>query len=514
MRAAPTGRTAIALVAVSLLAVWSVGLWYFDPWVAHNDFAVLRLRLERFLGGDPGLLGAHSRLEVTHPGPVREWLFAFPYWLSGRRAAALPATALVMNLSFVGAALVIAWRRRQQWIGRIAAVGGAVLVIAMRDQLDSPWNPHLAVLPLFVAAVATVVVLDGSRHAWILAVVAASVAGQLHASALVVAGALFVLVLVGEVRRDVQGWWRPVALGALLWIGPIVDLLRGSDANLVRLLTVDAGERVGLSTALSQLSRLVWPWTPLEALAIEPGTQVLAGWSRPWLLVVVGLIVVGIVRCERDLRSASLVSLVGVIGAGISIAAFVEPSYRYLYGPLQAIAVFALVTALAVAVARVAPEPAGAAPLGTLAVVVFVVALLGSLGTTSRHDHESSARAALALEQAVDRHLAAHPDWDTITLVALDVSAANPVAELADVLVRRGADPRSSRRELELAAPEAGGDAYVVAMGAALACLYDAGATALTEGTVPSVEAEIALFAVDLDAPGAAAPCFPSEMLL
>lgn len=514
MRAAPSGRTSIALVAVALVAVWSIGLWYFDPWVAHNDFAVFRLRLERILGGEPGLLGAYSRLGVTHPGPAREWLFAIPYWLSGRRAAALPATALVINLSFLAVASVIAWRRRRHWIGVITAGGGAILVIAMRDQLDSPWNPHLAVLPLFVAAVATVLVLDGSRSGWAVAVIAASFAGQLHASALVVAGALFVLVLVGECRRDIGRWWRPVGLGALLWIGPVLDLFRGGDANLVRLLTVDGGERIGATAALAQLSRLVWPPTPITALAIEPDTQLFVGWSRWWLVVVVVAVVVGIVRGERDLRASAVVALVGAAASAISIAAFVEPSFRYLYGPLQAVAVFVLATAVAVVVARSVPDAIETFRVGSAAVAVFAVAVVASLAATSRHDHESAARAELALEEAVGRHLAMNPDWDTVTLLALDVRAANPVAELADVLVRRGLDPRSTRPEVDVPAPDGGGVAYVVAMGASLECLLEAGLDPLTDGTVPRVGSDIALFALDLDDPGVAGPCVASATSL
>ena len=507
MRAAPSGRTSIALVAAFLVAVWSIGLWYFDPWVAHNDFAVFRLRLERILDGEPGLLGAYSRLGVTHPGPAREWLFAFPYWLSGRRAAALPATALVINLSFVAVASVIAWRRRRQWVGAITAGGGALLVIAMRDQLDSPWNPHLAVLPLFVAAVATALVLDGSRYGWAVAVTAASFAGQLHASALVVAGMLFVVVLVGEWRRDAGRWWPPVALGTLWWIGPILDLFRGSDANLVRLLTVDGGERLGLSTAFAQLSRLVWPPTPITAMAIDPDTELFTGWSRWWLVVVVLVVVVGIVRCERDLRASAIVALVGTCASAISITAFVEPSFRYLYGPLQAVAVFALATAVTVVVAQIVPGAVARRPVGSVSVAVFALAVVASLAATSRHDHESAARAELALEDAIDRHLATNPDWDTVTLLALDVRAANPAAELADVLVRRGLDPRSTRPEIDLPAPAGGGVAYVAAMGPSLECLLAGGLVPLAEGTVPRTGSDIAVFAVDLDDPGSAGPC-------
>ena len=504
---------AIVLVAAGLLvaiAVWLFGLWYFSPWVAHNDFAILRLRLERVLDGDPGLVGAYSRLDVFHPGPALEWLFAVPYWASGRRAAALPATALVLNLAWVALALTIAWRRRSAWIGSVTAAGLAVLLIALRDQLDSPWNPHLAVLPLFVATAATVLVLDGSRRAWIVAVGAASFAAQLHASAALVAGALFVAVVAGEWRADDgRRWWRSFALGAVLWIGPIVDLFHGTDANLVRIVTTDGGDRLGLLDGWGALARILWLPSILDGAAADPTASLLSGFGLWWLLGVAAVVVVGVVRCVGPMRHVAAVAAAGLVAASVSVVAFFEPPYAYLFAPLQSSAAFAFVAAVAVVVRLTTGRSMLPERAGTIAVGVAAVACVVSVAATSRHDHESAARREMAIDRAVGDHLEEHPGWREVDVVGLDLVAANPVAEVAEILVRRGRVPRSNDPTLDLDPLAPGVPVYVVAMGAGLDCLLDAGADPLTEGRVPSVDAPVAVFAFDVDRVGLLTACAP-----
>lgn len=520
MNALRTTRARIALAVVAVVAVWLWGLWHFRPWVAHNDFAVFRLRLERELDGNIGLVGAYSRLGVAHPGPLREWLFALPYWSSGRSAASLPATAVVLNLAWIGVGMWVVRRRRRTWSAIVGGAGLVALIVALRHQLDSAWNPHLAVLPLFVACLATAAVLTGERTMWVPAVAGASFAGQLHASALLVAGSLFVLVVVGEVRRR-RPWWRPVALGSALWIGPIVDLVHGRDANLVRMLTVtDGGDRLGLERGAAGTARLLSPPTWWQATAIEPNVLVFPGWSRVALVVVVLLLGAGAVRSARrhneqggwaidDMAALTVVALTGIVASTVSIAAFVEPAYRYLFGPLQAVGVFAALVALAAAISAVPVRSWTSFDTETIERWTFPVvgaavglALVSVLATTSADDHESAARRALAVEPAVAAYLDAHPEIDTVTLVDAGVRSANISAELAEQLVRDGLDPRSARRELELDPPLSDGVAFVTAMGAPRDCLLTASqATQLADGVVPSVDDAVSVFAVELGRP-------------
>jgi hypothetical protein len=92
------------LLVAGLALVWLVALVRFRHWNANDDLAILQLHLERVGNGDIPLVGAYSRLDFHHPGPLREWVFATTYWASGRRSAALPATAVTLNLVWTLAA--------------------------------------------------------------------------------------------------------------------------------------------------------------------------------------------------------------------------------------------------------------------------------------------------------------------------------------------------------------------------------------------------------------------------
>ena len=130
----PLTRTRVVGIGISVglgvgaLVLWVIGLVWFRPWIAHDDFAIFRIALERELDGHVRLVGAHSRLGVFHPGPLREWVFALPYWASGRRTAALPATALVLNAGWAVWTLVVLERVRPRRWG-VAGALGLVLVV-------------------------------------------------------------------------------------------------------------------------------------------------------------------------------------------------------------------------------------------------------------------------------------------------------------------------------------------------------------------------------------------------
>ena len=82
------------------IVIWLAALVRFRGWIATDDHAILQLRLERIQDGTIPLVGAFSRFGFHHPGPAREWIFGVLYALSGNRSAALPATALLLNIGF------------------------------------------------------------------------------------------------------------------------------------------------------------------------------------------------------------------------------------------------------------------------------------------------------------------------------------------------------------------------------------------------------------------------------
>lgn len=537
----PTGAQlrAVGIVAGAVAVLWVAGLVWLRPWIAHNDFAIFRLALERELDGHVRLVGAHSRLDVFHPGPLREWVFALPYWISGRRAAALPATSLALNALWSVWILVLARRLRAGAWAAACAAGLLVLVVALGPDLASPWNPHLAILPMYLACWAAVSVVASGGDGWAACIVGASFAAQLHASALVLGGLLLVTALVA---LAVQRRWTRVAsavgLGFVLWSGPIVDLRKGADANLVRLVTVGAdGESIGLGDAAGHVSRLVWPGTPLGRVTVRPSVEVLSGFPRWWLLLIVVVLSGATWRSFRrgsiashrtpdrpDVADGSLdaaeadgtvdrqsagpdalpvaagaLAICTLLVAVVSVSLFVEPAYRYLYGPLQAGAVFAVsvVTGFALAAIEVAAEWRVPDWFVGIAIPVALVAVLVSV---PRLDAASDERAELDVEGAVGAALAARPNWRTVEAIPLGLVGAGDLdAEVLDVALRNGADARSRRTQLGLPAPGRVDGVFGVAMGPALDCLLASpGSEEIVRGTAASGET-FAIVAVDGD---------------
>ena len=494
-------RVGFAAAVAGALAVWVVGLVWFRPWVAHDDFAIFRIALERELDGHVRLVGAHSRLGVFHPGPLREWIFALPYWASGRRAAALPATALVLNACWVVWTLALLSRLRPRGWAVVGAAGLALVVVALGADIGSPWNPHLAVLPAYLACWSLVTVVARDGRGWVACICAASFAAQMHASILVVGGAVLVAALAGIVwRRRTSSTASAVALTVLLWAGPIIDLRRGSDANLVRLATVGAdGDPVGVAASVGHVSRLLWPGTPWSRISVRPSIIEFTGFHRWWLVLVVLVLMAtaGAFLFDRSDRAdisgaagddatpdplplvASAVALAVVVIAIVSVSLFVEPAYRYLYGPLQATAVFALAVALAGATTviasradRAAPSAFVSVPMAASVVAVVMIVIVAVFVSVPRADGPSAARRELGVEGAVTAALADRPSWRSVEALPLDLRGAGDLdAEVLDVALRRGVDARSRRVELGLEAPDGVDGVFAVAMAASRDCL-------------------------------------------
>jgi hypothetical protein len=478
---------------VLLSLLWIAWLFRFRPWVAHNDFAVMRISLERALDGHLPTVGTYSRLGVYHPGPLREWVFVVPYALGGGRAATLPATALVLNAAWL---VACGWLAARCGTGgcRIALWGGAtLLVVGLGPNLASPWNPHLAILPLYVACWSVTLLCRGGNRdvpLSLLAVAAASFAGQLHASALPVAGSLVVCAVLLPVVRAGRRWdwraWLPLAVGLVLWSGVLIDLRKLGSSNLIDLAQTGASSTLGVGNALGLVSRLLWPPTAAAGLSIRPSVASLVGFSRVWFVALVAGLVATVwsafrlrnharhVHAELEaVWRAAAVALALLTISVFTVAAFAPPPFRYLFGPLQAVAVFALTVLacwpIAMLVRRVPERATTAASTAGLAVLACVCIAMFCFVPVD--DHESAARRELGIDAAVTQFLAAHPDWRTIEVVGLDMMGASAQDEVAVVTYRAGRVVRSAQFGLHLQPPDGTEPVLVVAMGPSFDCL-------------------------------------------
>ncbi len=202
--------------------------------------------------------------------------------------------------------------------------------------------------------------------------------------------------------------------------------------------------------------------------------------------------------CGTTWKLSGALAVVALASLGISvltIAAFAPPPFRYLFGPLQAVAVFAL-TAVAswplhLVLTRL-PERASLALLAALSVVwvaMFVVVPVD--------DHESAARRELGIEAAVTQFLDARPEWSTVAVVGLDMSGASAQDEVAVIAYREGRNVRSNQFGLHVPVPNGTEPLLAVAMGATYECLVlDRTAQQVFTGVIGE-SAPIGIFALD-----------------
>ncbi|MGY2129777.1 hypothetical protein [Blastococcus sp. SYSU DS0617] len=232
------------------------GLWQGrgDPYLPIGDHALMALVVDA-VGEHEVLLGAYSRFDWYHPGPMAAYLLAVPYNLLGEALQGLSAGALVINGVSVAVAVWLVRRRA----GLVPAVW-TLLVITLSVQimgegfLRDPWNPYLPVLPFLAGVLLCWTALRGDAWALPLAVVPLSLAAQSHVGFLPAVGAVGALLVAGlllrAVRRRVAAdaprgsgqavrqsrrWLVAgivaVAVGALLWTPTVVQQLTGTPGN-------------------------------------------------------------------------------------------------------------------------------------------------------------------------------------------------------------------------------------------------------------------------------------------
>jgi hypothetical protein len=334
----------VGLVALPLI-VALVALRH-PTWVPTLDLAMTELRVRDVASSHPPLIGLPGRIgtlveQGSHPGPVSFWAMWPFYQLFGASAWALQAAAVSLHVLAMGAFLWIAHRRGG--IG-LALGGAAVLAILVRTYevgtLAEPWNLFLPLLWWMVFLLAVWSVLCGDVPLLSVAVFAGSFCMQTHVSYVGLTGGLGILAVaaglltVNARRRDPRARQEAIrwcliaaAVGAVLWVPPVIDQLTSSPGNLsiLRDYFGDPPEAsVGLRQGVELLLVRLDPWslvtehqTTFDSLSdasqatggsLVPGSLVLAAW-------------VGAVVAAWRMRHRALLRLHLVVGVALVLGA-------------------------------------------------------------------------------------------------------------------------------------------------------------------------------------------------
>ncbi len=230
------------------------------------------------------LLGAYSRFQWHHPGPLYFYLLAPFYVLSGERTAGLHAGAAALAIGSLALMSAVLLRRRASLA---VLAGGSLALLAWRaaEATASPWNPHVPLLPMAALVLAAADVTAG--RVWLLPAVAllASLAGQAHIAMLPCALAFAVVpfgrAVVGAVvpGRDRLAW-RSSLIATLVtllaaWAPPLYDQFTGAPrGNISELwLFFLAQTRPGQTLAAA-----VSAWADMLSGVLRPDFYVAHGW--------------------------------------------------------------------------------------------------------------------------------------------------------------------------------------------------------------------------------------------
>ena len=300
-----------------------------SDYVPVQDLAIIDLRVRDVWSSHIPLVGPYSK-GWSHPGPLLFWLLAVPSGLFGQAAWATAAGAALLQAGAIAGSARLAWRKGGlPLLLLVLAVLGLSYSATGGWMVMDAWNPNVA-FPFFVLYVLGVWALaDGARWAPVLVTAVGTFLVQTHVGYLplvAVGAAVAVALLVTDARRrsdPLRPWAGPVrwsmAVGALLWLPPLVEQLTTPSGNLSRMFEYfldGGGETAGFGPALELLAAEFRPRPPWlgGGEATQTFTGVAERVSAWWLLVPVALLALAAVAVRRT-QSRSDRNLVVLLGA-------------------------------------------------------------------------------------------------------------------------------------------------------------------------------------------------------
>lgn len=343
--------------AVSAVAL-AIGADGFHP---AGDLATSELAV-RDIGRAPVLTGLYSRADWSHPGPLLWYLLWPGYRLAGSTGLGLALGALAINAAAVAGIAAVARRRGGTPLLVCALLGGALLIRSLgAGYTASFWNLHITTLPFALLVVLVWAMACGDRWALPAAAFVATFLAQTHVGFVPVALGLLAfggvaLVATGAragrsdggpglrraaaraARRLAAPAGVTVALLALLWLPPVLDVLTNEPSNAGRTLAWFRAAEEGVHS-LGDGWRIVsaqfglrpdWLVGHNDALSFFGGSPYLDAAPAPVLLVVAAAAAVALWRW----RPRSGRRLVLTLGAALAIsvvavARTIGPMYDY-----------------------------------------------------------------------------------------------------------------------------------------------------------------------------------------
>jgi hypothetical protein len=347
------GRLALALVLVPF-AVSAVALLAGTgrSYISVADQALIEMHT-RDIGSHTPLVGLYSRGEWSHPGPLLFFVLAPFYWLTGGHAIGLSLGALAINGASVAGMAAIARRRGGTALLLLTLLGSALLMRTLgADFVHDPWNCFVTTLPYGLLIFLVWSLWAGEAWALPVSLGVATFLAQTHVGFVLLAGPLVAWGVVGLVvaarrERDVRRLVRPglitVGVLGLLWLPPVLDIVRSRPSNLriiAQWFTRDGGDPHTLAEGWRVMSAqytAVPEWlTTKHAFTLSGESPYLLSAPLPWLLVAVGVAGVVLWRIGRwsertYVATLAVAFVVGVVAVARTVGAVFDYRLRWTF---------------------------------------------------------------------------------------------------------------------------------------------------------------------------------------
>jgi hypothetical protein len=360
------------------------------------DYSALELGTRAFLRGEQ-LTGMYSREGWRHPGPITFAWSSLARILPGNGFAEHQVAAVAVHMAAL-AMVVWAFRKRLTSTAFMVAIA-ALVAFVWRFDIDhfrEPWNPFTAMSWAMLAVVLAAGFATSGGWAWLTGfVVIGSFAVQTH-----VGTAPLVVIASLVVLREVRRRWRhdgrryalarTTVLGLLIWLLPLIDLVRG-DGNLFDVATgTDRGWASGdvwntvirlIGLGPSAMGRYFGPSSPyIEAgdVGVFEILMFVLAVSLSWMVW----------RARHRTPFAFMVTVLSWAGIAVTVALIQTtsgPFYRYLLLPVAGLSALIWIMGVVVVVESVAsraPRPL----VPTLATsIATLLGVLAAVGVDSEH---------------------------------------------------------------------------------------------------------------------------------
>jgi hypothetical protein len=220
-----------------------------DP-MLEGDPALTELAVRAALSGEQWV-GAYSRFNFNHPGPIYFYLLAPLYWLTHYRSLSFVLSVLLINSVAICMILNLMWRHSSPGLYLLWGMLFSQYITFFETRILSFWNPNPPVLLFILLILSLTSAIIGELKYLVISFVLASFVVQTHIgylpSVVILMGSSLLLIIIPYLQKRIGIIRSPkghvifmllscILTLTLLWILPCLEEIRSQHGNFSKIL--------------------------------------------------------------------------------------------------------------------------------------------------------------------------------------------------------------------------------------------------------------------------------------